>query len=271
MKNKYTQVILLVFLLFTVSGCGQTWWETLFERKNVLVITGRHTISGETLELKPGTIVRFKPVTAFSLAGTVVVESGELVFENGGRLIARGTLGNPIIFTREEDEGILTFKENSDGVNTVIEYCKFEKNTHINCENSITIQYSKFDHAWIELGKNSKSLIQYNDFSSLPPAGLASRAITVGMDYIDPYPTIQFNNITGYYHAVTVGSIVKNNNIRDSEQEAILGSSKTIIDSNYIANCNGKTGPDTTGEQVDTLGTYTHPKTEPISGAGCGW
>lgn len=269
MKNKNIRSILLVFVLFALSGCGQTWWETLYERKNVLVITGRHTISGETLELKPGTIIKFKPVKGFSLAGEVILESGELVFENGAKLIARGTPSDPIIFTREEDEGILTFKENSDGKNTIIQYCEFREKTHIRTEaSSLCIEYNKFRKTWTEYPIyqiKGSMLIKNNTFEG-------SNTTLIDCGGSGTRAEIIYNDIkNGYYGIDSAGELtVKYNNITNCDGFAISAPASSVIDTNYVANNNGKQGVDVTGEQSDHV-AYTNPQTSPIPNADCGW
>ncbi|MFH1541172.1 MAG: hypothetical protein ABID79_04900 [Elusimicrobiota bacterium] len=258
--------IIPVLLVIGLSGCD--YWKTLTRGgEDAFIIKGTKTISGQTIEFKPGTRVRFESEKTSTIGGETHVY-GQLIFTNGARLIARGTPNNPIVFETEDEGGILL--KNDASSNSIIEYCKFDLDTYISCENSITIQYCKFDHAWISSWVSDtqvvKPTIQYNSFDSSLPYRNAGNIISGG------FSVIQFNEMKGGYRPISAGTIViKKNNIVNSLDYAIVSGPGAEVHDNYIANCNGKTGPDTTGEQVDISGTYTNPQTSPIPNAGCGW
>lgn len=279
----------LVILLSILSGCGGEWWNLLFERnreielscpkevissfsvKNgeVLEIGGKCIVkNGATITLEPGSKVKFKTIELIQLPADV--EEGKLIFLDNGKLLARGTKQNPIVFfTAKENVGWLSIEESGNLEGNILEYCKFEGRIIITYKgiSSLTIRYSKFIFSWISLYSNGNLVVEHNDFSA-PSAydGIIYHAISgvLGVE-----PVIQFNTIAGYWIPLNVTSaVVKFNNITGSGSYAISAGSSEC---NYIANCNGKIGIDTNGEQVASGVPFSNPQITQIAGAGSGW
>ena len=249
------------------------------EAKTTLIIRGKRTISGETLTIEPGTTVKFK-----TIPGLMDVEyHGELVLKDGARLIAKGTADNPIIF-ETEDSSTITFEEDSDGENSVIEYCKFEKGIEFELNTTVNINQCKFIESGIQLYKSNESVIQYNNFSG-EPYGAICLIRSGGSGDTSPEPTIRYNNFENSNDAIILFCIpnaIKYNNIIDIEDYAINYSGEYLneeyggfpstftVANCYIADCNGKSGVDTDGSQSEGI-VYENPQTSSVSGAGCDW
>ena len=85
----------VVLLVISLTGCD--YWKTLTRGgEGAFIIKGTKTISGQTIEFKPGTRVRFESKKTPTVGGETHVY-GELILTNGAKLIARGTPNNPII------------------------------------------------------------------------------------------------------------------------------------------------------------------------------
>ncbi|MFH1541173.1 MAG: hypothetical protein ABID79_04905 [Elusimicrobiota bacterium] len=272
MKNIKNTFLFIVPVLLVISLAGCDYWKTLTRGgEGAFIIEGTKTISGQTIEFKPGTTVKLKTKKTSTIGG-VVPTYGELVLTNGARLIARGTPTNPIIFeTSESYPGGIIFNSDSDGANSVIEYCEFKTNISISCNNSISIQYCKFGRNLIGsvINQDSGNLTVKNctfggaNTSVIYCGGQGTSALSTLIEYCD------IKN--GYYGITSFGSLsIKNSNITNCTKYAIGSLASAIAESNYVANCNGKQGVDTTGEQSDGI-LYTNPQTSPITNAGCGW
>ena len=285
MKNKKSVFLVLFSVaLLTLQGCDPIMFiPDLFAElfnPNLIIIRGEKPISGEgkTYTIPKGTTVRFKD-TVFGSYGP----QGSLIFSGGAKLIAQGTLEDPIVFESMDGTGIVTF-ETSASTSSIIEYCSLE-DVGVVCKNTITIQYCKFNsnhgaNVGIACNNNSNPIIQYNNFffTNIYIDGDISNM---------PAPTIQYNNIdldlwlnhsgTGIGICLYYGSsntIIKFNNIINTYGYAIASSyysSATInISSNYVSDCHGETGVDTDGSQCAGV-VIDSFSTSPISGAGCGW
>lgn len=282
LKTNKPILIVLFFLLLSLQGCDPIggffdFWVELFS-PNLEIIRGEKIISGEgkTYTIPKGTTVRFKD-TVFGSYGP----QGSLIFSGGAKLIAQGSVEDPIVFESMDGTGIVTF-ETSASTSSIIEYCSLE-DVGIVCKNSITIQYCKFNsnhgsNVGLACSNNSNPIIQYNNFflSSIYIEGDISNM---------PAPIIQYNNIdlnlwlynSGIGICIYYGSsntIIKFNNIINTSGYAIASSyysSATIsISSNYVSDCHEETGVDTDGSQCAgvVIDSYS---ASPISEAGCGW
>jgi hypothetical protein len=238
-----------------------------------MTVTGYNKITN-TLTISAGMTVTFKEDRRET--------PGEIYLADGGKLIAQGTASSPIVFQNVtgQSHGHLTFKENS-SIESVVEYCEFKEHTLIEMESSGLIQHCKFDSSFVVLSKLCNSLIQYNSFVSSQDNYIFIKS-GGGGDY-QPTPKIQYNNFEGGLNGMEIFSspeFIKYNNILNSSDYAIyypgsdyLGGEfpdKYTADNNYIANCDGQSGVDTTGIQSRNV-TYTNPQTSPVSSAGCGW
>jgi hypothetical protein len=249
-----------------------------------ILIKGENTPTS-TMTLLPGTTVRFESIiTAYHSSGCDSIEdktqAGGLILPNGTKLIAQGTKERPIIFITSEKDGsdatgTLVFEETADN-SSILEYCEFKGDISIQISNSMTVQYCKFDggnsSSFISISSSSESVLRYNNFNNMGQYKMA-------VDIISGSPLFTYNNIDrgglgGMFVRCASSQTIENNNFTNIARTAVDymindGSSMTIR-SNYIANCNGKTGVDTIGEQSHNV-IYTNPQTSPVTSAGCGW
>ena len=259
-KTIFSIIMVMIFL----SACGDQ--RGIYYGDGTIDVKGKNTIYN-TMTISPGTTVTFYPVTInFGIGLFGGYENGELIIGSGGKLLAQGTKDKIITF----EAGSITF--NSDASNeSIMEYCEFKEGVVVSISNSMTVQYCKFNgDRWLLVYGNSN--IKYNTFN------------TVGIGiYDNSAPLIYYNHIDLTNPAYTFAGIdirmsvvqpdIKYNNIINVQNYAIYyesTSSSITVDSNYIANCNGKIGVDTTGEQSLNV-IYINPQTSLITGAGCGW
>ena len=242
-----------------------------------MIIRGEKPISGEgkTYTIPKGTTVRFKENVI--LAG-YSPEPG-LVFSDGASLIAQGTADDPVVFESHDRSALITFRESS-STESIIEYCD-ANNTVMKFENSITIQYCKFNYGGVLCSKGSNATIKNNSFFE------SSVAIDSNENTYIPCPTIQYNNIdlnrldSGDPYGILIrngsaDTVIRFNNIMNSLAGAVdyageyITVDKINIYDNYILNCNSMTGVDTNGSQCYGVNVVSY-STSQITEAGCGW
>jgi len=266
-------------MILSLQGCDPKDFFDFFEElfsPNVEVIRGTKTISGDgnVFTIQPGTTVRFKETTFGNVWG-------ELVITNGAKLIAQGTAEEPIIFESPDIGGQITLKETASN-ESIIEYCELNSSTRVDVWNStVTIQYNKFNTSSISLCKNSSPIILYNTFDGqseliqLIWGGAYAGSAIIKYNIIKSALSHGIQLHTGGLYG-NKRPILEYNNIEDCEDYAVWWwneddeNDKLSISNNYIANCNSKTGVDTTGEQSDNV-IYETYRTTPVEEAGCGW
>lgn len=87
------------------SGTGTVTWT---KDMNLLLEGFVFVNDGQVLTIEPGTVVRFKPGQGPTASALIVAR--------GGKIIAKGTKDEPIIFTAEEDKLDGTIDKNSTGL-----------------------------------------------------------------------------------------------------------------------------------------------------------
>ena len=273
-KKKITILIIFSAALLTLQGCGYItdYFEELFT-PNLMIIRGQKTVSGagEVFTVPPGTTVEFRSLALAQI-------NGELLITGGSKLIAQGTAEEPIIFKSNNTGGIIYF-DTSASTASVVEYCNFD-DTDIKMLNSTNIQHCKFSICSIELYFAITPTIQYNSFEGTTAYSESSQIISRnGENEYNLAPIIRYNNFTTIYNFAIYfyegeNPIIEYNNITNCEEFAIYHASNNSIqytvNNNYISNCNGLTGLDTTGEQSHNI-TYSSYKSTFISEAGAGW
>ncbi|MBU0728670.1 MAG: right-handed parallel beta-helix repeat-containing protein [Proteobacteria bacterium] len=160
-RSKKSSVLLLALFFFLSSGCaqekaieiGKTTLEKDTTWSGVVVVSGDvYVPPGITLTIKPGTMVKFKRIGEQSDQNLFVPDSpyypeAELIVR--GKLIARGTLKQKVVFTsaelnpRAKDWGAINFL-GSEG--NIIEHAKIlcaYNGVHAH-GSSVTISYSEF-------------------------------------------------------------------------------------------------------------------------------
>ena len=278
-KNLFL-ILIVCSTIFTLQGClwyTGDFFEKLFD-PNLIIIRGPKTISGETYEIKPGATVRFK-CSKYGFGEDK--EEGQLVFTNGGKLVANGQEERIILEAGEGYyEGRVVF-EASASTESIVQYCEFN-HIPIDMEVSIPIRHVKFIGCCIGCRLGISSVIEYNTFDG---DGFASSAIQAEAGE-NVSPVIRYNEIKntigkGMYFSENENPTIEWNNITNCEDEAIAWynedgggvpppTQELIVSNNYIANCNGKSGVDTIGEQCFNV-TYQNLQSAPVDGAGCGW
>jgi len=281
--KKIKETIMLFMLLgimFSLQGCGVfDYFEELFD-PSLMIIRGEKTISGENsvLEIDPGTRVVFKESGKF-LFCEGYANRGQLIFINGAKLIANGETERITFDAVDCDGGADIFFEEGASNDSIVKYCEF-KDVGVYIKNSVTINYNKFTNGSpIICLLSSSPDIEYNTFDGMGSHGFPSYGGGINSSQIppDPEPTttpIIKYNILMNLDAVGISfggndvPIIEFNNITNCEYYAVSWASGTISN-NYIADCSGKTGVDTTGEQ--SWVTYQNPRSIPVEEAGCGW
>ncbi len=281
--KKTTVAVMLLIMTASLSGCDPIggfldFFETLFSA-NMMIIRGTRTISGEgeVLTIQPGTTVRLKR--------SAIDESndGALIFTNGAKLIAQGTAEEPIVF--EADTGIanpkwggfLEFEETS-STGSVVQYCHFKGDMVITLRNSTKISYCKLDNTSIDIDLTAEPVIEYNTFN-----GQHKINTMIGQyeTTADPSPIIRYNDMqSSYYSAITFTPeavpTIEYNNITNITKYGITWYDENnpdntlTVTNNYIADCGGIQGVDTTGTQSKNV-VYGSLSDIPIQNAGCGW
>lgn len=274
-------------LCLNVCENRQPETPSITESPGLVVIRGATNTLTNTMTLQPGTTVQFASIiTAYHSGGLGCGyendrQQGRLTISDGGKLIAQGTADNPVIFEISNgDTGLLIFEETADSSST-LEYCEFKGNINIQISNNMAVQYCKFENETradpdIQLGSlgirnDSKMLLKYNTFNK---SGIEIRGTSS--------PNITFNDIDGKNSSLQpygiwfdsqTNPIIESNNIVNTQYSAVLYNTQFTsytITSNYIANCDGKTGADSTGIQCWNI-IYNNPQTANISNSGCGW
>jgi hypothetical protein len=146
-------------------------------------INGLATVPmGQTLTIEPGVEIRFKTGTDFKYTGDNKVDVGHLTVQ--GRLIARGTSSQRIVFTRQGTSGNwgCIFITNKDS-NSVLEYC--------------TIQYAN------KIDSYDGAITNFNRRLSLIHSKIINNAVN-GIYSQDSYPELRnciiaFNGGYGAY------------------------------------------------------------------------
>lgn len=266
MKDHTKILMAIVLMTLFLSVCEEGKQEIITSQGEITII-GYNELT-TTMTISPGTTVKFQsyepsggPIGCHGLG-----KPGELKITGGGKLIAQGTKDNPIIF---EGIGNLIFDDTASN-ESVLEYCQLKDQVHISISNSIVVKYSKFETGPVSegyqfyIGNNSRPQIQYNNLE----------------DYFliiegNSEPSINYNYFNKGGIIISSNTLVtmENNNIIFTAGEAIYYNSETsslTVTSNYIANCNGKTNVDITGEQSRNV-VYIDPQSNPINSAGCGW
>ena len=261
-KNIYLFFV-LVPVVFLINGC--TLNEGLKISNGLIEVYGRCTVNYE-LTIQPGTRVVFKEKQTFFIGGG---DPGEIEFKDGGKLIAKGTAQNPIVFETAQVSFGQIYMRSSSIDDSIIEFSKLS-NTVVTISNSTTIRKSKFENSRIAIEGNSSSLIEYNTFTW----DNSFQVVLISM--LDSTNcNIQYNNLSGSEIGISCGSLyssIKNNNIQNIVTYAIGGplSTNISVEGNYVANCYGQSGVDTTGSQSARV-VYVNPRTSPVTEAGCGW
>lgn len=249
-RRIYFYLVALCISIFLVS-CSQNNYIKYEPGK--VIIHGRNTLT-ETITLEPGTMVVFQSYTGFGFSPSVV--PGQLTIANGGRLIAKGTKEMPIIFDAGSNEGLIRYEDSSEG--NVLEYCEI-RHILITIHNSLSVKYSKLtNYSWLDIYE--ANTVEYNNFNQ-------------SSIFISNNVSFKYNDAINNVFLVYTGQPeIANNNIMDNSKAAIHNYNTTplIVTFNYIANCNGISGVDTTGIQSVNV-TYVSPNTMIVPGAGCGW
>jgi hypothetical protein len=277
MKNNIKLFLVLISLVFLFTACEQLGFKVrgIKYSNGLIEVIGNNTITS-AMTINPGTTVRFEDVTSLFAGGG---DSGALEIKDGGKLIAQGTASNPIIIETKSGQGPGYIYLRSNATNdSVMEYCSIGASTVIQIENNATIQKCKFNDGRIIVLSNSQSLMQYNTFNKT--STLSGTNISIGdTSASDASPLIYYNNIiggggNGIGLSFNGTPDIRYNNITNKSEEAIFyyneNLSSITIQGNYIADCNGKSGADTTGNQSYNV-IYTNPLTVAVSSAGCGW
>jgi hypothetical protein len=267
MKNNIKLFLVLMSLVFLFTACEQLGFKSrgIKTSNGLIEVIGNNTVTG-TMTINPGTTVKFEETTSIFAGGG---EQGELEFVNGGKLLAQGTAAQPIIFENSPPSGGHMYLRDTADNNSIIEYCQI--GIPLDIYNSATIQKCKFNDAWLNCFGVSQSTIQYNSFNRT----LRYSAASISLD-INTICQVKYNNIdSGNWVGIdcaTLSPTIGNNNITNTAEAAVYASdsSSVTINSNYIANCNGKTGVDITGIQSRNV-IYTNPLTVAVSSAGCSW
>jgi hypothetical protein len=265
-RNKIT----IIVLLFVLNGCENIWLTLTGENNTcTIIIDPNGTLPNDTIE--PGTLIYMK--------------KGSHIYKD--KIIAQGTREKPIVFRyysdTVEDVGSIIGTINPE---SIFEYCEFI-NINIYLTDTIKpIQHCKFTNSYLRVNDNyPEQIVQYNTFNdSLIVVGNYNFSSSVGYYYYGSvsflYNIIDGSGEMGYGIFFYNGSLyADNNNITNISGYAIYNGSDMLYPgysglyeakSNYIANCNGLIGTDTTGEQCRGI-TYTNPQTSPVPGTGCGW
>jgi len=271
-KNIYLFFV-LVPVVFLINGC--TLNEGLKISNGLIEVYGRCTVNYE-LTIQPGTKVVFKEKQTFFIGGG---DPGEIEFKDGGKLIAKGTAQNPIVFENMQISiGHIYLRENASN-ESIMEYIDINGIT-INIANSSLIQKCKFhNEAWILISNNSP-LVKYNTITRTEMTSGTGIGID-GVGGTNPSPKIHYNNISGgggYGISIVFTNYpdIRYNNITNTSKGAVSYTGSipnpmtiTIYD-NYISDCKGQSGVDTTGSQSYNV-IYVNPRTSPVPEAGCGW
>ena len=265
--QKLKLLLASIISILILNSCDR---PAIFYGEKEITVEGENTISN-TLIISPGTKVYFMTIKTFSLISWSR-QKGKLTIKNGGKILAQGTKGEPIIFETDSmgfGSSNIEFSSNASD-DSILEYCKFNNRMKVNISNSMTIQYCKFDMAdSIEIKGGSNSKIKYNFLNG------------TGIGCLDnSTPLISFNIITDisktggvgiYIGSESLPNIEKNNIInRTAEAIYYVGTNSYTVTANYIENCNNKTGIDTIGGQSHNI-TYVNPRNSPVTEAGCGW
>ena len=269
--DKIKIYITIFIMIVLINSCGINDVGIYYSEGSIKV-RGYNELR-DTLTISPGTKVCFESyyLPIFDFSG----HAGELVVKEGGKLIARGTKEKPIVFEsiyKHTSDGL--YFESSASNESILEYCEFREGVVVNISNSMTVQYCKFfnisELPYIEIKCNSNSLIKNNSFfgvgiwldneaspliqyNSMDENNSTTNGIAMGLKCS---PDIQYNNITN-----SLGAAISRGEASDSS---------FTVSNNYVANCFGKIGVDTTGIQSYRI-TYINPQTVPVFGAGCGW
>ena len=270
-KKEEYEVILIMLILLFINGCNfdPAYPKIIFGEKEIIV-KGPNEIR-DTLTISPGTTVRIEDIEG-RIDVFPLYNVGKLTILEGGKLIARGTKENPIVFIKRSfgvDPGL--YFESSASNESILEYCEFREGVVVSISNSMTVQYCKFNLTSLdnlETHKNSTCLIRYNTFY-----GNQTNSIGIGVRD-NSIPSITYNQIDGKNLLTTGIGIdpsanpkIENNNIIDCEYAVYANTQNFIITSNYIVK-NGIV--DITGNNSHYV-TYVNPRTSPVPEAGCGW
>ena len=275
--NKPILIIFSFFLLLSLQGCGSIvdFFEEMFD-PNLMIIRGEKTYSGENevLEITPGTRVVFRESGKF-LFSEGYANRGQLIFSNGAKLIATGE-AERIIFEPGDNvaRGYITLEENASN-DSIIKYCELI-DLNLNIKNLTTINHNKFQQSLIDCYFSGSTVIEYNSFEG-DPETYGTGIVSGYLSYDPPVPTvsaiIKYNIINNWRFGICFNQndtpVIEYNNFTNCGSYAVGWISGTI-NNNYISDCNGKTGVDTTGEQSGGV-SYQNPQTSPIAEAGCGW
>lgn len=263
--RKYLLFSLIISITFIFTACEQLGFKgrKIEYSDGLIVVRGKNAMT-DVMTINPGTIVRFEETTGLWGGG----EPGELEITDGGKLVAQGTAQSPIVFENgSQSTGHIYLRENASSEN-MIEYCH-NNGIEIDVECSVTIERCKFNEGMIMVTKSPQLIIQYNTIQRTQ----GSSAIGIGAE-TNGSTQIHYNNISGGECGIGLGIAVsiENNNITNTSTEAIYAGpiSPVTVNGNYISDCNGKTGADTTGIQSHNV-IYSNPQSIPVSTAGCGW
>jgi len=125
--NKTLFLIALVLVTLFLNACNQ---PGILYGKKTIEITGKNWLS-DTMTIKPGMEVNFFSSIS-DLLLTTTFDHGELIVCDGGKIIAQGTVDNPIIFTIKDNSSFarLVFAADS-SAESILEYCEFNNTFYI--------------------------------------------------------------------------------------------------------------------------------------------
>jgi len=261
MNKKVLLLLIITTAMLSICGCEIYIFNGIYEKDGEIIVVG-HNEMNRQMTIERGTKIIFKR--------SLTTSESCIEFLGNGSLIAQGTAEEPIVF-EGEGKGTITYVPPAIGVGEfILDHCLFEElRNDIFCPNPTTIEYCKFKNTGVKTCPGFSGSIQYSTFQ------ITNNRISIWIQESSSTAKIQYNDIEGgqkgMYLSHPPESIIGYNNITNCTEEAIYSwVYDYTVNNNYIANSNGKSGVDTTGEQCYNIifGSYL---TTPIEDAGCGW